>query len=79
VGKFICPQKSKRVGIKKEDLKKLFRIEEGYSRKGTMNEQGTGLGLLLCKEFVEKHGGKIWLESELGKGSTFFFTIPLNL
>jgi len=67
------------VGIKKEDLKKLFRIEEGYSRKGTMNEQGTGLGLLLCKEFVEKHGGKIWLESELGKGSTFFFTIPLNL
>jgi PAS domain S-box-containing protein len=67
------------VGIKNEDLKKLFRIEEGYSRKGTLNEQGTGLGLLLCKEFVEKQGGTIRVESELGKGSAFYFTLPCNL
>ena len=67
------------IGMKNEDLKKLFRIEEGYSTKGTMNEQGTGLGLLLCKEFVEKNGGKIRVESELGKGSAFYFTMPLYL
>lgn len=66
------------VGITKEDLKKLFRIEEGFSRKGTQNEQGTGLGLLLCKEFVEKQGGTIWVESELDHGSMFCFTLPTN-
>jgi PAS domain S-box-containing protein len=64
------------LGIKKEAIEKLFRIEESYSTIGTKNEKGTGLGLILCKEFVEKHRGKIWAESELGKGSTFYFTIP---
>ncbi len=64
------------VGIKKEIIEKLFRIEESTSTMGTQKELGTGLGLLLCKEFVEKHGGKIWAESETGKGSTFYFTIP---
>ena len=64
------------VGIKKEAIEKLFRIDENHSTLGTQNETGTGLGLILCKEFVEKHGGKIWVESEVGKGSKFVFAIP---
>lgn len=64
------------VGISAENVSRLFRIEEAYSVQGTNNEKGTGLGLILCKEFVEKHQGKIWVESEPGKGSTFYFTIP---
>ena len=64
------------IGISKQNMDKLFRIEETYSAVGTQNERGTGLGLILCKEFVEKHNGKIWFESEPLKGSTFHFTIP---
>ena len=64
------------IGIKAEDLEKLFKIEETISTRGTDNEKGTGLGLILCKDFIEKHNGKIWVESEVGKGSTFSFTIP---
>lgn len=63
------------VGIAKADFDKLFRADIKFSSQGTEHEGGTGLGLLLSKEFIEKHGGKIWLESEEGKGSTFFFTI----
>lgn len=63
------------VGISPEIQKILFEKTSGYSTRGTANEKGTGLGLILCKEFVERNGGKIWLESELGKGSTFFFTV----
>jgi len=65
------------VGIKKDTLEELFRIGAYYSTSGTAQEKGTGLGLILCKEFIEKHDGKIWVESEVGKGSTFTFTIPL--
>jgi signal transduction histidine kinase len=54
---------------------KLFQINEKTSRPGTEGELSTGLGLLLCKEFIEKHNGKIWVESEVGTGSTFAFTI----
>jgi PAS domain S-box-containing protein len=65
------------IGIPPDNLAKLFNISEVLSTKGTAGETGTGLGLILCKEFVEKHGGKIWVESEVGKGSDFKFTLPI--
>ena len=64
-------------GIPKDKIDRLFRIEARNSVPGTENEQGTGLGLKLCKEFVEKQGGKIWVESEENKGSEFLFSIPV--
>jgi PAS domain S-box-containing protein len=64
------------VGIAPDALKKLFDITEVLTTKGTAGETGTGLGTLLCKEFVEKHQGKIWVESTLGEGSKFLFTVP---
>ncbi len=67
------------IGIKPERIKKLFRIDESNSTPGTNNEKGTGLGLILCKEFVENHGGKIWVESEEQNGSTFYFTLSVNI
>jgi PAS domain S-box-containing protein len=66
------------VGISSNNLRKLFKLDEKVSTKGTENEPSTGLGLLLCKEFVEKNGGKIWVESEEGKGSTFSFSLPVR-
>ena len=66
------------VGMNEEVRKNLFRLDATHSTVGTDNEAGTGLGLILCKEFVERHGGKIWAESELGKGSKFFFTLKSN-
>jgi two-component system, sensor histidine kinase and response regulator len=63
------------VGISNEVGRELFKMN-GPHTVGTWNEQGTGLGLLLCKEFVEMHGGNIWIESKPGKGSTFKFTLP---
>jgi PAS domain S-box-containing protein len=64
------------VGIPEHNLKKLFRLDEKLTTEGTNNEKGTGLGLILCKELVNKCGGEIWVESELGKGTKFSFTIP---
>lgn len=64
------------IGISEENVKKLFRIDVNYHQLGTKDESGTGLGLIICKEFIEKHGGKIWVESELDKGSSFQFTLP---
>jgi len=64
------------VGIDPKDIPKLFRIDQNFTTYGTNREKGTGLGLILCKEFVEKHKGKIWVESEQGKGSVFTFTLP---
>jgi len=63
------------VGIKPDYVSRLFRIDSNVSQAGTSGEKGTGLGLLLCKEFIEKNGGEIWIDSEFGKGSTFYFTL----
>jgi PAS domain S-box-containing protein len=64
------------VGISRDNQEKLFRISHTLSTDGTMGEKGTGLGLLICKEFVEMNGGDIRVESEEGKGSNFYFTLP---
>jgi len=64
------------IGIKPEDLPKLFDNSRVFTKTGTGKETGTGFGLMLIKEFVTKHGGKVWAESEYGKGSTFKFTLP---
>jgi len=67
------------VGIDSHRIENLWKIGGGVSTKGTDEESGTGLGLILCKEFTEAHGGKIWVESEVNVGSSFKFTIPLYL
>jgi PAS domain S-box-containing protein len=64
------------IGIAPEIKEKLFDITEKITTPGTANEIGSGLGLILCADLIEKHGGKIWVESEVGKGSKFSFTIP---
>jgi len=64
------------IGMSAETKNKLFRVNHQISAPGTANEKGSGLGLILCKDFIEKHNGKIWVESELGKGSSFIFTLP---
>jgi len=65
------------IGIEKENLDKLFTLDKSYLHKGTDNEKGTGLGLILCKEMIEKHCGSIHVSSEVGKGTIFNFTLPL--
>ena len=64
------------VGISSQDIEKLFRVDISHTTIGTGKEKGTGLGLILCKEFVEKNGGTIWVESEIGKGSQFYMRLP---
>jgi signal transduction histidine kinase len=64
------------VGMGPEIIEKLFRIDTKHSTRGTADEKGTGLGLILCKDFIEKNGGKIWVESVVGKGTIFYFTLP---
>ncbi len=66
------------VGMNQAGIDKLFKIEVHFTNPGTNKEQGTGLGLIICKEMVEKNGGKIWVESELGKGTAVKFTVPLD-
>ena len=70
--------KDEGTGISDENLLKLFRNAEHLTTFGTNGEKGSGLGLLLCKDFIEKHNGKIWAESELDKGSAFKFTLPIK-
>ncbi len=67
------------VGMSKEVITQLFRLDKKYSSKGTANEKGTGLGLILCKEFIENNGGQISVESEPGKGSKFTISFPQTL
>jgi signal transduction histidine kinase len=66
------------IGINEEKLKELFNTSSNSSTTGTANEKGSGLGLMLCKDFIETHKGKIWAESKEGKGSEFKFTLPLS-
>ena len=66
------------VGISQENLDKLFHTASLFSTKGTDNEEGSGLGLQLCKDFVERNGGILSVESSEGKGTTFSITIPLS-
>ncbi len=67
------------IGMDHSLLLKMFRIDEKTNRSGTEGEISTGLGLLLCKEFIEKHNGQIWVESEEGKGSSFHFSLPEHI
>ena len=64
------------VGISQDNIKKLFKVNQQVINQGTAKEKGTGLGLILCKEFVEKNKGKIWVESKLGTGSSFHVLLP---
>jgi len=64
------------VGVSEHQIARLFNVGTNSSTRGTANEPGTGLGLILCREFVEKHGGKIWVSSKPGQGTTFYFSIP---
>ena len=76
-GKFISLSISDTgVGINPEDLPKLFQFDEFHTTAGTAGEPGTGLGLIICHEFIKKHGGEISIKSEPGKGSNFTFTLP---
>jgi signal transduction histidine kinase len=66
------------VGISAENQAKLFRYDQSYRSKGTSGETGTGIGLILCKDFIERNNGRIWVESEVNKGSKFKFTLPIQ-
>lgn len=66
----------KGIGISEKNVQKLFRIDLNYTTIGTSQERGTGLGLIICKELVEKNGGKIWVESQMGRGTKMIFTLP---
>ncbi|MCD4682164.1 MAG: HAMP domain-containing histidine kinase, partial [Bacteroidales bacterium] len=66
------------IGISSDNLKKIFRLDQKFQTVGTEKEKGTGLGLILCKEFVEKNSGKIWIKSKEGKGSQFYFSLPVS-
>ena len=75
-GELVCSVHDNGVGMSTEALSRLFRIDVNHSTPGTADEQGSGLGLILCKELVELNHGRIWAESSPDAGTTFHFTIP---
>lgn len=74
----ICVIQDHGIGMDADTLDKLFKIEYSIQRDGTANEKGTGLGLILCKEFIEKNRGEIWVESKEDEGTVFFFSLPTH-
>lgn len=76
-GRIQVSVKDNGIGIYKENIAKLFKITEKFSMQGTEQEEGTGLGLILSKGFIDLHNGEIMVESQIGKGSTFTFTLPV--
>ena len=78
-GKSIFTVADTGIGIGPENFRKLFKVDESFSTAGTNKESGTGLGLVLCKELVERHGGVIWAESKKGKRSEISFYYPASL
>ncbi len=74
----IIKVKDNGIGMTAEDQKKLFKLDEFHSTAGTVGESGTGLGLIVCREFVKKHGGELLVESNPQKGSTFTFNLPVT-
>jgi signal transduction histidine kinase len=66
------------IGMDQKTLAGLFALDKKRTRRGTAGEKGTGLGMVLCKQFVEQHGGRIWVESSPGQGTTVFFTLPVS-
>jgi len=77
--KVVVSVKDNGKGMSSEEMDKLFDIQTHFSQRGTLGENGTGIGLLLCKELVELNGGKLWIDSAPGKGSKFSFSLPLNI
>jgi len=75
INEVVISVKDNGIGIPKEMISKLFSIETKFSVVGTAGEKGNALGLILCKELIEKNGGKIYVESKLDEGSTFYFTV----
>ena len=78
-GQLVFSVRDNGIGIAPDKIAQLFAINNRNTTSGTNDETGTGLGLMLCKDFVEKHGGQIWVNSQPGKGSDFMFSIPDNL
>ncbi len=74
---YMISVKDNGIGISPENLEKLFQIDSKVKQKGTQNEDGSGIGLILCKELIDKHRGRIWVESTPNMGSSFYVTLPL--